>query len=647
MMKIKRIVSCILVLVLIVSTFCACSAVTPEDADELIANVQNAVDGDDDTQMEIDSNENSTVEVTDNNGNILTIVPVYDCDGTTPIAGYIETAKDKNGNVLDSKAYPLLKSVIAVEINTDNDFLIRYDESKAPIVLDSESDEKTGYIIAIKDTIDIDGNKNVDEYFQCETIIDKKGNIFIKLSMDENKKRINVEVKTNEAGVTEVITADGKKKPAVNTNKAQNLKDVASQTAQNNAPSTTNQSSNGSTTTKPASNGGSGSSNTEPTTDKPQDTTPQPADPTVDYCTIVLGTGTKYVTDADNVEGKNNASGSYEVKVSGPGKYSKYVVSSEPGTTFTGKLEFQLHTTEEIEVKFVNVNISANAKTAVKFANLDRVVNKGSDSEGDVGSEGSDVGTAVDIPAPQVEVSFPEGTSSTIKANGSGNNGSIYSECKLGLKGYGSAVINGGQNLSGICCTESVKIKNVKLNIVSSAKQGISCDKKVTVESGEIHTETKGDGIHCNKFEMYGGNVDLNSLYTYECCDGIDSNDYVLIKGGVLNITALTGGKYSIKVRKILKSNPKGYFQIDGGTVTASGGQGQVQDVVGTQAAKSVFVTCTKPMQFTVGEYKSSAGASSFICSPTDATQATISNNQTKNLTAKYGFGGYYKFLVK
>lgn len=632
-MKIKKTAAVFLALISVFSVFTACSKDEPVDNQPTVENI---TDADDSIKMEIDSDEETTADIVDNEGNTLTVVPVYDKDGSTVIAGYIEAAKDKSGKVLDEKAYPNLKKVIAMSVDEQKNFVIKYDENNKPLIINAMANDK-GEIIALADALDLDKNKVTNEYFEAVTIIDNNGNIFIKLKKDDKDKYIKVEVKTDSTGKTTVTTNDGKSVAAKKTEQSTNLKDIADKKASDNK--------------KPSSTAKPTSANTnKPTPTKPADDKPTPTKPEEipEYYTITLGSGTDYSTDADNVEGKTNASGSYEVKIDGPGKANKYIVTSKPNTTFTGKLEFQLNTTDEIEVKIINANISANAKTAVKFANLDRVVNKGNDAEGDVSSEGSDVGTAVDVPAPKVELSFPEGTTSTIKANGSGNNGTIYSECKLGIKGYGKAVINGGQSLSGICCTESVKIKNVELDIESAAKQGISCDKKVTIESGTVYTHTKGDGIHCNKFEMYDGNVNLKSLYTIDCCDGIDANDYVIISGGNLNIEALTSGKFSIKVRKVIKENPKGYIQIDGGTISASGGQGHKQPITGAQADKSAFVVCTKPTQFTVGGHQSSDGSTSFICSPTGATQATISyNNQTKNLAPRYGFGGYYNFLVK
>ncbi len=652
-MKLRKLTAILLAVVCVCSVFSACSKEEPANKPE--TTVAEVIDADDKTEMDIDSDEKTTVDITDNKGNVLTIVPVYNSDGSTVFAGYVEIAKDKAGKALDGKTCSYLKKVIAINVNAENNFLISYDEKKNPVVLDSVTDNKTGYIIAIQDKLDLDKDKDTKEYFKSVTIIDDKGNIFIKLDKDEKGRLVNADVDVSKNGEIKVTTADGKIVTAKKTEQASNLKDVAHKVVEEKKEEKAKEDTNKQNSNKPASSSGGQPQDNKPSTDenpqKPQDNTQKP-EPQLEYNTIVLKSGNNYATDADNVTGKTNSLGTFEIKVDGPGKYNKYVVTSDGNSTFTGKLEFELKTTEEVEVKFMNVNISTNGKTAVKFTNLDRVVNKDSDAEGNIGSEGSDAGTAVDVPAPKVEVSFPEGTTSKIKANGSGTNGSLYSECKLGLKGYGTAQIDGGQNLSGICCTESIKIKNVKLNILSDSKQGISCDKKVTVESGTINIKSKGDCIHCNKFEMYGGNAELNSLNAINCSDGIDSNDYILIKGGELNITALTQNKYSMKVRKIVKENPKGYFQIDGGKVVANGGSGQIQKITGAQ--KTVFTYATGPTQFTAGNYKSANGAISLICSPCDVSTVTVPTDavaRPAQATRKVNWSGNYgqtpAFLLK
>ncbi|MDE5964381.1 MAG: carbohydrate-binding domain-containing protein, partial [Eubacterium sp.] len=225
----------------------------------------------------------------------------------------------------------------------------------------------------------------------------------------------------------------------------------------------------------------------------------------------------------------------------------------------------------------------------------------------------------------------------SIKENGSGKNGTIYSECKLAIKGHGSANIDGGQNLSGICSTESMSIKNATLNITSAAKQGISCDRKVTVNGGAtININSKGDGIHCNKFLYNGYNttdgkstITINSLYNFDCADGIDTDDYIIINGGDLFITALSDMKYALKVRKVIKLNPKGQFEINGGLVEASGSN---NSRLTSCSQSTVTVKGMQATTYTVNDYVSSGGAKAFICSPSGASVVKNASGQSINV---------------
>lgn len=348
---------------------------------------------------------------------------------------------------------------------------------------------------------------------------------------------------------------------------------------------------------------------------------------------IVLQDNGKVACDAENVTVNGNlATGGTEIVVDGPGEYSKYYVTSETGT-FYGKIEFRFSVEDDVEVKFNNVNMSSGNKTAVKFTNVDSEADKEADGE-EVGV-GGNTGTSVVTPAPKVEMSITGANS--FKANGSGKNGAVYSECKLGIKGRGSAEIDGGPSLSGICSTESITIKNATLDIVSRGKQGISCDKKVTVDAGAtLRIESTGDGIHCNKFEFNGSAVDgsgeasitIRSLNAVNCADGIDADEQIIINGGTLDIIALTPAKYALKCRRVIKQNPKGIFVINGGTVTLAGAQNTTPQN-GDQS--TILINSGAAAEFTVDDTES-VECNSFICSPAYADEVTSSAGGTKTV---------------
>lgn len=616
-MNMKKILSVLVTICLICTVFTACSSKS-EPADATTTQPPTEVtDPDDGLSAEKEKDESTTIELKDEQGNTLTLVPVYNADGTKIFAGYIEKAKDKEGRELDGKAYPALKSVIVLDVDEEDNYSIRYTADKKFVSIPALSDEK-GYIIAVQDTIDLDGDKDTTEYFKVSTKADASGNLLIKLEADEKGKLINVTVEKTNDGKATVTDSTGKKTTATDSTKAPDPNDANKNSNNNNNNDSGNNNNSNTNNGDSGSNGGN------------NDTPEQPAEPEIDYVSIVLkDNGQVSCSDDSNITTEGSiAGGGTSIVIDGAGKYGKYYVTSETGV-FGGQLDFNLSTDEQIEVKFYNVNISTQKKTAVKFNNKDIVNDKENDGE-EAGAGTGQSGTSVTTAAPEVELSFT-GTNS-FKAGGSGKNGTIYSECKLQIKGRGSAEIDGGQNLSGICSTESIDIKNVTLNITSNAKQGISCDKKVSIESGNIKIQSLGDGIHCNKFEMLKSDegttptVSIKSLHQTNCADGIDADEQIIISAGKLDVTALTPTKYALKVRKVIKGNAKGIFSIGNAQVTASG---FANARVTASSQKTICVSGTTATQYTVGNYKSADGAYSFLCSPANVNTVTNSSGDS------------------
>lgn len=633
-MNIKKFLSVFLAAVITATTFTACSNQGEKPAAESPSNVVEVTDADDGSKETVET-EDTTFEVTDKDGNILTLIPIYHSDGTTIIAGYVEAAKDKDGKALDEKSYEYIKKVIAVEADEEGNFSIKTANDK-PITLTALVDDK-GDIIALQDALDLDNDKDVEEYFKATTSADSSNNLFIRLDKDDKGNLVNVTVETKKDGdktVTQVKTKDGKTQTVNKSNETKNLNEY--HPPKKPGETTTKKPSGQENPTKP--NGGDKPDNPDKPDPIGPDTPtvkPDPDDPTpeIDYTAIVLKKNGKIACDASNVTVSGSAAtGGVEIVVEGAGEHSKYYVTSETDT-FYGQMEFRFHIDDDVEVKFNDVTLNADKKTALKFTDVDREKNKENDGE-EIGTGGS-IGSGVEVAAPKVELSFTG--SNSFKANGSGKNGTIYSECKLAIKGHGSAAIDGGQNLSGICSTESMSIKNATLNITSAAKQGISCDRKVTVNGGAtINISSKGDGIHCNKFLYDGYNktdgkstITINSLYDFDCADGIDTDDYIIINGGDLFITALSDMKYALKVRKVIKLNPKGQFEINGGLVEASGSN---NSRLTSCSQSTVTVKGMQATTYTVNDYVSAGGAKAFICSPSGASVVKNASGQSINV---------------
>lgn len=630
-MNMKKFLSVLLAAVITATTFTACSKQQGEPAAESPSNVVEVTDADDGSKETVET-EDTTFEVTDKDGNILTLIPIYHSDGTTIIAGYVEAAKDKDGKALDEKSYEYIKKVIAVESDEEGNFSIKTANDK-PITLTALVDDK-GDIIALQDALDLDNDKDVEEYFKATTSADSSNNLFIRLDKDDKGNLVNVTVETKKEGdktVTQVKTKDGKTQTVNKSNETKNLNEY--HPPKKPGETTTKKPSGQENPTKP--NGGDNPDKPEPIGPDTPTVKPDPDDPTpeIDYTAIVLKKNGKIACDASNVTVSGSAAtGGVEIVVEGAGEHSKYYVTSETDT-FYGQMEFRFHIDDDVEVKFNDVTLNADKKTALKFTDVDREKNKENDGE-EIGTGGS-IGSGVEVAAPKVELSFTG--SNSFKANGSGKNGTIYSECKLAIKGHGSAAIDGGQNLSGICSTESMSIKNATLNITSAAKQGISCDRKVTVNGGAtINISSKGDGIHCNKFLYDGYNktdgkstITINSLYDFDCADGIDTDDYIIINGGDLFITALSDMKYALKVRKVIKLNPKGQFEINGGLVEASGSN---NSRLTSCSQSTVTVKGMQATTYTVNDYVSAGGAKAFICSPSGASVVKNASGQSINV---------------
>lgn len=633
-MNMKKFLSVLLAAVITATTFSACSKQQGEPAAESPSNVVEVTDADDGSKETVET-EDTTFEVTDKDGNVLTLIPIYHSDGTTIIAGYVEAAKDKDGKALDEKSYEYIKKVIAVEADEEGNFSIKTANDK-PITLTALVDDK-GDIIALQDALDLDNDKDVEEYFKATTSADSSNNLFIRLDKDDKGNLVNVTVETKKEGdktVTQVKTKDGKTQTVNKSNETKNLNEY--HPPKKPGETTTKKPSGQENPTKP--NGGDKPDNPDKPDPIGPDTPtvkPDPDDPTpeIDYTAIVLKKNGKIACDASNVTVSGSAAtGGVEIVVDGAGEHSKYYVTSETDT-FYGQMEFRFHIDDDVEVKFNDVTLNADKKTALKFTDVDREKNKENDGE-EIGTGGS-IGSGVEVAAPKVELSFTG--SNSFKANGSGKNGTIYSECKLAIKGHGSAAIDGGQNLSGICSTESMSIKNATLNITSAAKQGISCDRKVTVNGGAtINISSKGDGIHCNKFLYDGYNktdgkstITINSLYDFDCADGIDTDDYIIINGGDLFITALSDMKYALKVRKVIKLNPKGQFEINGGLVEASGSN---NSRLTSCSQSTVTVKGMQATTYTVNDYVSAGGAKAFICSPSGASVVKNASGQSINV---------------
>lgn len=230
-MNMKKITAILISAAFICASFTACSAKDADNANATTAPVVEVTDADDSVTVAVDKDENAAIELTDKDGNTLILVPIYNSDGVTVIAGYVEAAKDKNGTELTQQEYAYIKGVVALDIDAENNILLKYTNDNKLETIKAISDSSTGYIIAIQDEMDLDKDKDVTEYFKVVTKLDADKNLFIKLDKDDKGKLINVMVeeekdeKTGKTNVT-VIDSSGNKTTGSDSKDSKNLGDV-------------------------------------------------------------------------------------------------------------------------------------------------------------------------------------------------------------------------------------------------------------------------------------------------------------------------------------------------------------------------------------------------------------------------------------
>lgn len=268
-----------------------------------------------------------------------------------------------------------------------------------------------------------------------------------------------------------------------------------------------------------------------------------------------------------------------------------YVVTSDT-KEWHGRIVVTLPNTAECEIRFENVNISYNKGNILQIQDssietertfLETEV-EATDSMDDAIKQ-----IAESNMAPNVDLVFPTGTSSTFHSTANSYTGVIYNESKLTLKGNGSLTVESRTNADNcLCSTKSVTIKNLTLDMttaantsthkiaaVSGSAKGIFSYGKVTIESGNVSIKTNGDAIRCDDFYCKGGVASIVS----SACDAIDTDDRIHISGG--NITCIALEKSAYKVRRVNNhingiisegvreenDQPRDYFKITSGTV--------------------------------------------------------------------------------
>lgn len=522
---------------------------------------------------------------TDKDSNKLTLVPIFDKDEKTVTAGYVISAKDKNGKELDAKKYSLLNRVVSAS-SQDDKITLDKDKNKNLIQIEAYSD-LSGNLVAIKDSKDANKNKNKDEFLKLNSKTDnnKVKHYIVEYTVVNISKESNKYFMTIGKNKTEVKKVDSSNTAVI--------KKVNKEVKENKK-------------NKEAAK------KAEKTTVKPKQTTTEESH---NYIDIVLEKNRKVTCSSPNVSQTTG-----EVQINKGGYYR--ITSGRGVSTWHGQIILKLKNTEECEVRFENVNITNDSKNIIQI--LDTSIRSSrsfleAEASADQAADDEIKEVADNNKAPNVSLSFPTGTSSYFETHVSSYTGVLYNESKLTIKGNGKASLVSKTNANNcICSTKSLTIKNVSLflstaqnsNTQSLAQsqgsaKGIFSYSKVNVESGTLNIRSNGDAIRCDSFYSTGGTTDIKS----SACDAIDADDAIVISAG--NVTAIATEKSSFKVRRVNNSEDptvspsKGIRKGKGDTFEINGGT-----VVGESKKVSTVQTSSKQPSITCKIVKKNAGNS-------------------------------------
>ncbi len=561
-MKNKRVLSMVLALMMIAGIFAGCSNKDAAgSADNNQTQAVNEEEASAQTSEPVTSEKEEIVSfiAKDKDSNVLTLVPVFDKDEKTAIAAYVMSVTDKNKKVLSGKEYKLLNCVISAS-GSGGKITLDTDKNKSFIQVEAYSD-LSGNLVAIRDIKDVNKNKKNDEYLKLTSKTDSQ-KVKHYIVVQSNNAYSFVSISKDASG--KFFMTDGKNRSEVKKVDAQNTaaaKKVKEDTSKNRLVTTTKPK-NKITTTKASAN--------------PADDTTVPLD---SYINIVLKRNSKAECSSPNV---TLATGEIYIEKGGD-----YRITSQTDN-WHGQIIVKLKNTEKCELRFENVNITNTSKNIIQI--IDSSINSDrsfleAEAAADSAADDSIKEISDNNMAPNVDLSFPTGTSSSFSTSANSYTGVIYNESKLTIKGNGKALIKSMKNANNcICSTKSVSIKNVALNLEtasnnvpstiasgSGSAKGIFSYSKVNVESGNLIIKSNGDSIRCDSFYSYGGTTNIQS----SACDGIDADDAIVISGG--SVTSVALQKSSFKVRRV-NNTEKGIgkgirkgrgdtFKITGGTV--------------------------------------------------------------------------------
>ncbi|MBP5375013.1 MAG: carbohydrate-binding domain-containing protein [Bacteroidaceae bacterium] len=217
----------------------------------------------------------------------------------------------------------------------------------------------------------------------------------------------------------------------------------------------------------------------------------------------------------------------------------------------------------------------------------------------------------------RIQISAKKGTENTlIDGADGGQKACIYSKGQLQLQGNGTLTIN-GNTAHAIKSGDYIEVKNLTLNILSAAKDGINCNKYFLMKNGNVTINGVGDdGIQVdlesdddntgetedhedeNSGNIYIEDGNINMNITAAAAKGMKSEGDLKVNNGTINIDNSGAGAYDAEENDAKGAgclNADGNMTINGGNMTlkATGNGGKCIKTDGMLTITDGIITAT------------------------------------------------------
>ncbi len=224
--------------------------------------------------------------------------------------------------------------------------------------------------------------------------------------------------------------------------------------------------------------------------------------------------------------------------------------------TWNGQINIDIKDDEKVKLILNGVDISCTVAPAILFENAYECA--------------LEYGETFNTDDSGVTVSLNEETVNNI----TGNN--IYRMLKNVYKNENSKVQKKIRKYDAAFYSKvSMNIEGKGILNINSNFEGLDSEMHLTIKDGNITINSVDDGINVNEDDIsvvsfLGGTVNINHIIGSEG-DGVDSNGYVIIDGGKLNINGIVMPDNAIDSDQIIDYR-SGNITIDGETITLDAG---------------------------------------------------------------------------